>query len=339
MIYKQEKNTAPLFSVIVPIYNAERYLKKCIDSILNQTRQNFELILVDDGSTDSSERICREYACQGGRIHYIKKQNAGVSAARNTGIEAAKGKYLLFCDSDDFWNSMLLEVLTPYAEQGCYDILHFGHSVDCYEKETRIASLTRSLPQDIVLESNQWKQHFRYYWNSDIGKLACWDKAFKRQMVLQWKIRYPVGQMILEDFCFTLQGWRHAKKILVLHDILYHFRKDMNDSGFSKRPQADIFKDTESVLHHWEAFLKQYGIQQADAPEAYCFCCESYQNILQFLQQNGASVTVTAQTLKKMYASKRFLHHNPYHTGKKIRILDKLCRHQLYWLAAIFWKR
>ena len=100
-----------LISVIVPVYNVERYLRRCVDSILHQTYQDLEVLLVDDGSTDASGAICDEYAAQEERVTAVHQKNGGLSAARNAGLERAQGTYLCFVDSDDFLDSRMLETL------------------------------------------------------------------------------------------------------------------------------------------------------------------------------------------------------------------------------------
>ena len=98
-----------MVSIIVPIYNVEQYISKCIESILAQTYRDFELILVDDGSPDNCGKICDEYAKQDSRVHVIHQENSGLSAARNAGIDDAKGEYIMFVDSDDFITDNMLE--------------------------------------------------------------------------------------------------------------------------------------------------------------------------------------------------------------------------------------
>lgn len=95
------KMNNPLISVIVPVYNVEKYLPRCIDSIIDQTFKNFELLLIDDGSKDKSGEICDEYAKRDNRIKVFHKENGGVSSARNVGLDSAKGEWIIFCDSDD----------------------------------------------------------------------------------------------------------------------------------------------------------------------------------------------------------------------------------------------
>ena len=100
-----------LISIIVPIYNVEKYLRQCLDSILNQTYQNFECLLINDGSLDNSADICREYVSKDSRFKYFEKENGGVSSARNLGIECSRGEYITFIDSDDWVDYDYLEVL------------------------------------------------------------------------------------------------------------------------------------------------------------------------------------------------------------------------------------
>ena len=114
----------PAISIIIPVYNAENYLRRCIDSVLSQSFTDFELILVDDGSKDKSPQICDEYASQDTRVRVIHKANGGVSAARNDGLDIAKGEYITFIDSDDWVERDYLSTLSNYRD---YDIVFFSH--------------------------------------------------------------------------------------------------------------------------------------------------------------------------------------------------------------------
>ena len=116
----------PEITVIVPVYNAEKTLRRCLDSLLDQADESMELILVNDGSTDRSEAICREYADASEAVVFVSKPNGGVSTARNVGIERATGKYLLFVDSDDYMSPDWMSVLKPIAGQN-WDYIHFSN--------------------------------------------------------------------------------------------------------------------------------------------------------------------------------------------------------------------
>ncbi|MGN0502455.1 MAG: glycosyltransferase family 2 protein, partial [Ruminococcus sp.] len=118
----------PKFSVIIPVYNVQKYLDECVDSVLNQTYSNFEIILVDDGSTDRSPRICDCYAKKDDRIKVIHKENGGLSSARNCGIRAMTGDYVLFLDSDDFWdNKKALDSLSKIIYEESADVVCYGY--------------------------------------------------------------------------------------------------------------------------------------------------------------------------------------------------------------------
>ena len=116
----------PLISIIVPVYNVESYLKRCIESILNQTFRDFELILVNDGSTDNSEIICKEYALKDERIKYFYQRNKGVSEARNKGIDNSSGEYIQFIDSDDYVDENFLEIVVNRFKRDNSDIVFIG---------------------------------------------------------------------------------------------------------------------------------------------------------------------------------------------------------------------
>ena len=128
-----------LISVIGPVYNVEKYLPQCMDSILSQTYNNIQIILVDDGSTDSSTLICDEYACKDNRVEVIHKENGGLSSARNAGIDVARGNYIIFIDSDDYWASNGL--LQSVADNCMGENLVIWKYQHCREHETVLSQL------------------------------------------------------------------------------------------------------------------------------------------------------------------------------------------------------
>ena len=127
-----------MISVIVPVYNMEKYLARCVDSLLSQTMKDFEILLIDDGSTDGSASICKEYAARDNRIRYIKKKNGGLSDARNVALEHAKGEFVTFIDSDDFVHGTYLEYLLSLILENNADIsscIHFETSLDKFSED------------------------------------------------------------------------------------------------------------------------------------------------------------------------------------------------------------
>lgn len=173
----------PIISIIVPIYNVEKYLKKCIDSILNHSFSDFELILVDDGSPDNCGEICDEYAKKDNRIKVIHKKNGGLSDARNAGIEIAEGKYLAFIDSDDYIEDDMFEVLYKNIVEYNADMSVCGYYT-CY-KNTNIRNT----------EDNELKVMNVEDAIGHVHKISpgAWNKLYKKEVFNN--IRYPIGRL------------------------------------------------------------------------------------------------------------------------------------------------
>ena len=210
-------------SVIVPIYNVERYLCACIDSVLNQTYRDFELILVDDGSPDNCGAICDEYAQRDSRIRVIHKTNGGLSDARNAGLDIATGKYVYFLDSDDTIEPNLLETVVPILEQGA-DMVAFtlrsfhddGTIVDTYIREC--GSYILKTPEDRL------SFLYRTLLQAKIGWDCCL-RVFSREKIERYGLRFADNRKIFsEDLYFSLCYCAHATRIVSLEDCLYNYR-------------------------------------------------------------------------------------------------------------------
>ena len=182
-------NDTPLISVIVPIYKVERYLPKCVDSILSQTYSNLELILVDDGSPDGCGKLCDDYAARDNRVRVIHKPNGGLSDARNAGIQIARGKYLAFVDSDDWIEPDTYASMLPLMEK-------YGAKIVCagrYDED----GLTGEAKVGLCPEKEEFvpgKELVRRIFRWDHLDSAAWDKLYHRELFRE--IRYPVGRVV-----------------------------------------------------------------------------------------------------------------------------------------------
>lgn len=204
-------------SIIVPIYGVEKYLRQCIDSILHQTYENLEILLVDDGSPDECGAICEEYAQMDHRIRVIHQVNGGVSSARNTGLEAATGDWIGWVDPDDWVEADMFELLVTEGEQEMADVVICGG----YE-EYRHRQVSFGWPRRQQLDQKEALYGLledRYMHN------ALYDKLWRRR--LYQEIRFPVGHTY-EDLAVIYRLYQKADRFLCLPDCKYHYRQHAN---------------------------------------------------------------------------------------------------------------
>lgn len=251
----------PSISIIVPVYRAEKVLHYCIDSILNQKFTDFELILVDDGSPDSSGKICDEYAEKDMRVRVIHKQNGGVSSARNIGIEAARGEYICFVDSDDYLESNYLkELIETKRKYPDFDNIWCGfYTVRDYYKNKK---------ETVVAEKDK---NYSFYNLSGIMDLCekwfvqmPWNKLYKTKTIVENSIVFPPELSLGEDYIFNLRylGCTNGK-IVVINKSLYDYLRDGKESLDNKYyPNLlDIYRrlnsETEKYAQKWKLSEEQ----------------------------------------------------------------------------------
>lgn len=229
-------------SVIVPVYNAEKYLSRCMDSIVNQTLQEIEILCVDDGSTDSSVQILKKYAAIDDRIRIITQENKGAGAARNRGLKEATGEYLSFLDADDFFEPQMLERAYRKAKEGTAQVMVFGS--DQYLEDTgdfhqvswtiRKAALPPYRPMSYrTFTDNVFKVFVGW----------TWDKLFERQFVLNHQLRFQ-EQRTSNDLLFVFLAIVLADRIETEDAILIHQRRNVPGSLSNTREKS------------WQCFYK-----------------------------------------------------------------------------------
>lgn len=214
-----DEGKAPTVSVIVPVYNVEKYLRQCLDSILAQTFTDFELLLIDDGSPDTSGTICDEYASRDPRVRVFHQPNSGVSAARNVGIEQSKGELICFVDSDDWVEPNYCQTIVDSI--GDAEMLIFG-TADVYPDGSRIIRYSGALPQQgkegieesvRMLMDNKTK--------ADIFA-APWNKAFKSEIIKKENIRFVEGLFLYEDEVFCFEVISKSAKLSITDSLIYN---------------------------------------------------------------------------------------------------------------------
>lgn len=213
-----------LISIIVPIYKVEQYLRACLDSISSQTYQNFEAILVDDGSPDLCGAICDEYAEKDPRFRVIHQKNAGVSAARNIGIEKSHGEYIMFVDGDDYISAAMCEQLATALELSQADIVICGFWVVESGKKWRV-----SREQKRIINGKE--AVIQYFAGSGANDLSTvWNKLYKRSIFNQEPaLRFPVKELYEDEFLSYKLLYR-AEKIVQIPESLYYYRQRINSA-------------------------------------------------------------------------------------------------------------
>lgn len=203
--------STPLLSVIIPAYNVEEYLSRCIDSVINQSYQKLEIIIINDGSTDNSRSVCEEYAHADSRILLINKENGGQSSARNIGLEIAKGDYITFVDSDDYID------LDTYAVN--MDFLIENQHIEILQFPVKYSNRKLKAPDKPHLISGE-KNIFANWWTNDIITSSMCDKIFQKEVFKT--IRFPEGQ-IYEDHFLIVDLSETVQNVYLSNKGCYHY--------------------------------------------------------------------------------------------------------------------
>lgn len=226
-----------LLSVIIPVYNVKPYLEKCVESIVDQTYHNLQIILVDDGSTDGSQTICDELAQKDSRIVVIHKENGGQSTARNVGMDRAKGDYIAFVDSDDWLERNMYEVLINQLEAHDADLVACSF-YECKGDEKKAVGDSKNISvfntEEIFINKNQLR-------------FLVWNKVFRRSFVE--KLRFVPGQ-VYEDFHFCRQVFLKTKKLIYLDVPFYDYRisRPGNTNSSFKPGRMCIFGEFDALI-------------------------------------------------------------------------------------------
>ncbi len=211
---------APTVSIIVPVYNAEKTIGRCVDSILSQQYTDFELLLVDDGSTDSSGAICDSYTLADSRVQVIHKENTGVSDTRNIGISRAAGVYLQFLDSDDWITPDATKLLVETARDHDCDLV----ISDFYRVVGERVSRKGDIDEDRVLTREEYAAHMMEQ-PADFYYGVLWNKLYRRDIVESHRLRMDPELSWCEDFMFNLEYIRHAQRFYALQVPIYYYVK------------------------------------------------------------------------------------------------------------------
>lgn len=282
-----DANVEDLVSVIVPVYNVELFVERCIRSILEQKYKKIELIVVDDGTTDNSIRICEELAKQDTRICIIHKVNGGLSSARNCGLEKAKGKYVVFVDSDDFIQEEYISLMHEIAVESGANLVICG-----YEKGRKGNFTNLELDRAYKVYSSE---EMLYSWHSMLcpKETVSWNKLYLREQLIKMEFKYPEG-VYYEDVRTSHLIVDKAGKIAVTNSKLYYYYQRADSISKSLKSEKNIWDNISAQnirLHFFEE--REY----TGAVERLKIGREKFYMLMYFLTENRK----TKKELKKLF--------------------------------------
>ena len=294
-------------SIIVPVYNIENYIRVCVESILAQTYESFELILVDDGSKDNSGILCDEYAAIDSRVKVIHKENGGVSSARNTGLQQAKGKWIMYVDGDDWIEPDMIESLIETAKATEADLV-FGD----YMKYGPYAG-NHKLPTWSTDKKDSMSRYIAY------SMTTIWGSIAKRSLYTEHSLKSPNGVSYCEDFHLIVRLCHYAKKIANVHRPFYHYRYRPTSimSNMSRRTESDEQWVYQDIIR----FFKEQGVY------------EDYRKVMSWRTLKSAQELLLDPSehhrfMELFNDGKEFIFSCPF-VNKKIKMLAWLITHNL----------
>lgn len=258
----------PLISVIVPVYKVEKYLRRCIDSILAQTYENIEVLLIDDGSPDQSGAICDDYQAKDSRVRVFHKENGGVSSARNLGLKETKGDYIGFVDADDYIDEKMYETLLTNILSENADT-----SICSYFQEANNGVFHKHWQNDEYLVFDRIEQILnlvsnRYY------TCSCWDRLFKKSLLDS--VIFNTEYSFYEDYLFLYEVMQKSEKAVFTSVPLYYYCNNQNSAArapFNTR-KMDIEKVCKYVLNDiQQKYPEVYTIAKREYGRILIFCC------------------------------------------------------------------
>ncbi len=248
------------FSIIIPIYNVEKYLADCLESILSQSYQNYEIICVNDASTDNSLEILSHYAKKTNKIRIINNErNEGLSVSRNKALKIAQGEYILFVDSDDYISKDALQILEKALQENPVDVLNFNYDLkveSAYEKERNPIRLEIHR-QDISLKSGQ--RWFADAFHNGSLITMTWSRAYRREFLVQEQLCF-YERLIHEDVLFLIQIAVKAKTVMCIEDRLYTYRK--REGSITTIKSKERLDSLIVILSETLAILRDHSLEE-----------------------------------------------------------------------------
>lgn len=292
---------SPSISIIIPIYNVERWLRRAVNSLQNQTFSSYEILLVDDGSTDNSGILCDRLADDDMRIRVIHQENAGAASARNAAIAIARGKYLYFMDGDDWCDKNMLADMYKVASENNLDLLVTGFTIDTYyDNEGRYYREFRNAPDKIFASRDEFRNEACKLFDAQL-LYAPWNKLYRREYLNEHNLRFPTT--FWDDLPFNLDVMRDVERVGCLDGHYYHFLRARAESENTKY-RADMYNKREEE-HQWMRELFKYW--NIDTPEVREFLARRYAERLVGCIENVTNKNCTLSSAEKKAAIREMI--------------------------------
>ncbi|MPQ44275.1 glycosyltransferase family 2 protein, partial [Clostridium tarantellae] len=262
-------------SVIIPVYNVEKYLRRCIDSIINQSEKNIEIILVNDGSTDGSRYICNEYEKKDKRIKLIHKKNGGLSDARNVGLNASSGKYLLFVDSDDWCDLHMISDMCNKAEENNADLVVCGYLIN-YSDEKIIRK--EFIEEKLFAGKNEIKEGIFEIETKAMFNVV-WNKLYKNKIIKKINLIFDKEGVPGEDLIFNCEYLKNINKLFLITGCYYNYmRLDIETLVYKYRKNlyemVNKFNNSRKELYtFYNMHTGKYKVLLSNTYISYIFSC------------------------------------------------------------------
>lgn len=303
-----------LVTIIVPVYNAEKNLGRCISSIHNQTYKNLEIIFINDGSKDKSLDILNEYVQKDNRIQVVSQENKGVSATRNLGIELSKGDFLYFMDADDEIEPKVVETLYTAIKDNS----------DLVISNYKIGEINNLKANKIEFVGNFEKQDFlrhldSYYLNNFLN--AVWNKFFKKEIIHKYKISFEKNINMGEDILFILEYLKYSKRINILNTE-HNYRYLDNADSLTKKTDLKYFKMYEIIYSRLQEYLAFEGYNNEDMLKVFnrMYGMSNVGLINKFFFENS----INKENIKKIHNLANLSKVNTNYLGLKSRVFLKI---------------
>lgn len=292
-----------MFSIIIPCYNVEKYVVSCVDSILKQTEKDFEIVIINDGSTDNTLEVIQKNYSNNEYIKIIDQKNGGLSKARNTGIKNSTGKYLCFVDSDDYWNdNNALRKIKAYIIDNDKDIIVIGNT-KFFENDEKI------VPKKSI---NYKGQGVEYLIKTNYFKACAWDKIVKRELVVNKNNYFPDG-LFSEDIIWCGKLLEETLNVGCLEENFYMYRQRVG--SITKSVKEKNIKDMIQMIHNFD------GI---DNNIVKSFLAYEYSVALGLVSTKNVKNNISKETLNELFLLKDLLNYDLSEKVHKVNMLKKL---------------